>query len=115
MISCHEDGTWFVAVPECDLIARMINWREVLGNVTLDDILRQVQVENEKDGPYSWDTACKIGMVANVKSDLETSAAKVAFEKWFNERFACWIKKEKLQGMKRPQTHKGFWASLFGS
>ena len=109
-----QDYVWGIPEEQCDFIVRIIDWRRILSGKSLGDIRHLIQEENAMDGPYSWDLACRIAKIMNVKSDLETPDAKVAFEEWLNKRFAHWIKKEKLQGVKRPKTHKGFWESLFG-
>ena len=110
---------WFMPVHPHITFERMVSWDRVLGyRVRPNDVIHQLENENTRPGPYSWDLACKLARLGQMIENLinDSPNCKTEVERWFQDRFGCLIQNDKLQGVKPPEPPrpKGFWESLFG-
>ena len=119
-IVAERDETWFTAHHPAEVFRcnfeRAINWDFVLGlGQRPSDVCADIARENQQNGPYSWDLACRIGSIARLASNYGGESA-VQFNAWFDMMFGALLKKEQLEGVRTPESPKakGFWESLFG-
>ena len=70
MLTNNDDDSlkpFFMASHPTRLVDMSVDWDEVLGyGQRPGDVRKSICDENEKEGPYSWDLACKIASVVSV-------------------------------------------------
>lgn len=112
-------GPMFIAEDPICMVDRAFNWDIILGyGVRPYDVINELERQNKLPGPYTWELACQVAKIVKLGLDFRGSSlvSKELFEKWFYDRFSYVIKKEKMEGARRPEPPKpkGFWGSLFG-
>lgn len=113
----EEDmGPMFIANDPVNLVEQLLNWDVILGyGIRPYDVINDLEKQNKVPGPYTWDLASKVAKIVKAGSAFKDQSQRALFEKWFYDRFAYAIKREKMEGVRRdaPVKKKGFWESLF--